>query len=46
MNQFVVKPVSNAEKAVGENRNQKWTQASIWKEVIEALVDPTAEGKL
>ncbi len=42
MNQFVVKPVSNAEKAVGENRNQKWTQASIWKEVIEALVDPTA----
>lgn len=42
MNQFTVKPVSNAEKAVGENRNQKQTEASIWKQVIEAMVDPTA----
>ena len=42
MNQFIVKPVSNTEKAVGENKNKKQTEASIWKEVIEALVDPTA----
>ena len=38
MNQFTVKPVSNAEKAVGENRNQKQTEASIWKQVIEAMI--------
>lgn len=42
MNQFTVKPVSNTEKAVGENRNQKQTEASIWKQVIEAMTDPTA----
>lgn len=41
MNQFIVKPVSNTEKIVGDNRNKKQTDASIWKEVIEAMVDPT-----
>lgn len=42
MNQFIVKPVANTEKAVGENRNRKRTEASIWKEVIEAMADPAA----
>ena len=42
MNRFMVKPVANTEKAVGENRNKKQTEASIWKEVIEAMTDPTA----